>query len=124
MGLLVLNSDIVEYKIYSNITIEDDVDFKVKSQHTNDILFETVAYVLESNERYTSFIIYQDEFEWSFDAGLSKDIDGIYNYELILDNTVVDYGLIKIINVDNTLQTEGFISTNEDGKSRVVYKPI
>lgn len=124
MALLTLNSNQTDYKIYSNERIEDDVDFVVISQHTNDILFKTVGHTLEINDRYTSFIIYPNEFEWSFNTGFEKDIDGIYNYELKIEDEIVDYGLIKIINEDNQLPTDSFISNNEDGKSRVVYNPI
>lgn len=124
MALLILNSNINEYKIYSNKYINDDVDFVVISQQSNDVLFRTTAYASTVNDRYSSFIIYQNRFEWSFDAGFSQDIDGIYNYQLKIEDQVVDYGLIKIINEDNTLPTDSFISNNENGKSRIVYKPI
>lgn len=123
MALLIL-TEATEYYIYSNEIIEDDCLLTIVSQHTNDVLFQTTAYLSTINDRFSSFVIYTNEFEWSFDAGFNKDIDGIYNYTLKIDNNIVDYGLIKIINEDNTLPTDSFISDNEDGKSRVIYKPI
>jgi len=144
MALLRLNNYTSIYKIYTNIPFSDDSArvnrLTIKSQHTNDLLYDIMLNFGDGNNRYTFYEMQQfGGNPYQFD--LDKDVDGIYNYEVqttdmddegeIINIVVYDKGLIKI-EVERPYEdkyvtgyiNKDFKSDNEEGKSRVLYKPI
>ena len=135
MALLRLNENQQGlYKIYSNIGIGVD-SFNtainrliIKSQHTNDILFDLGINWFDGNERYAVYEILNSSIFGTniYDFDLQKDIDGIYNYGLqfvefeedeegnIIFNYIetFDSGLMKIevvrFNVDKDKEQIGY----------------
>ena len=147
MALLKITEDNFQsYIIYSNRGVGDlrfaNNRLRVISQHTNDILFVALINFLgDGEDRWVSYEIVQ--IYWNGGAGANKDIDGIYNY--YIDNVefddeeqfmykegeLWDFGLIKVVverqgedNIYIGYPQKSLVSNNEEGKSRVLYKPI
>ena len=108
----------VNFYINYGPLVETTYVLELYSQHSNDNLVVIDITNTISNERYTQFSIDVD------DIPTDLDINGIYNYVVKADNETIDYGLVKLINKNNELDSVSYQSDNEERKSRILYKPL
>lgn len=146
---LELNPNRLTYDLYVNIInyLEDKATLIVKSQYSNTILFQTILSTQLSNERYTYFefetdldltndingiyeyIIVSSEttvFIWNLNFVKFNEETRLFNFSDNsgeLDGNTIDFGLIKIINKGNELETLSYISNNEERKAKILYRP-
>ena len=107
----------IKFYINQGPLLESSYILEMYSQHSNTLLFSTTMQIIESNERYTGFTI------TVADIPTTLDINGIYNY-FVKGDDIVDYGLMKLINKNNELDSVSYKSDNEERKSRILYKKL
>ena len=110
-------SELVNFYINYGPYVGTSYVLELYSQHSNDLLVSLDLTTISTNDRYTHFSIDVD------DIPTTLDIDGIYNYK-VKDDDVIDYGLVKLINKNNELDSISYQSDNEERKSRILYKPL
>jgi hypothetical protein len=111
-------SENVNFYINYGPLLEAQYVLELYSQHSNDNLVNIDISNISSNDRYTHFGINVE------DIPTTLDIDGIYNYRVKDQDEIIDYGLIKLINKNNELDSISYQSDNEERKSRILYKPL
>ena len=111
-------SSTVNFYINYGPLVETTYVLELYSQHSNDNLVVIDITNTVSNERYTQFSIDVDDIQTNL------DIDGIYNYTVKHDGEIIDYGLLKLINKNNELDSVSYQSDNEERKSRILYNPL
>lgn len=118
MTITIQDTELVFFYINIGPLVEETYLLELYSQHSNDNLVAIDITTNESNSRYTQFSIEVA------DIPTDLDINGIYNYKVKFDGETIDYGLLKLINKNNELDSISYQSNNEDRKSRILYKPL
>jgi hypothetical protein len=114
------------YNLYFNLSNEVigigslDWRFRLKSQHSNLYTLDTQVLIDETNSRYTKFTL-----EIPSDMP-EKHLNGIYDYELedYANGIMIETGLLKLISGSGgTMDTQSYVSDNENNENEVYYRP-
>lgn len=91
---------------------------EVKSQLSNDLMFNRPMNFIQGNERYCSF-----EFLLPSVEGLEHK-NSMCDYTVFQDGIVIDTGSLKLIySPGGGTGTQAYISDNEDREGVVYYRP-
>ena len=99
-----------------NITI--DTQLEVTSQHSNTVLFDLPAVLINSNDRYSRFECVVPTNLWN------EHKDGMHTYRVYAAETTYDTGSFKLVTTPGgTAGTEPYVSNNEKRQAKVIYRP-
>ena len=93
--------------------------YKLTSQYSNGVTLDVEAILVDTNSRYSHFTI-----EVPLDMP-EKHLNGIYDYTLVdSGDVIIDKGLLKLIGGSGgTMNTEAYVSDNENNESTIYYRP-
>lgn len=93
-------------------------ELKIISQWSNTAILEVPFTITVGNSRYFGI-----EFPIDVDFP-KKHKNGMYNYEVIINNEIIDSGILKIVtNPGGEEFTESYTSNNENRATKVYYRP-
>ena len=115
-----------DFDLYVNVANLQEADYiiSIRSLLTKDELYRLEMELIETNDRYTHFNVCAPQ-------SIKNDIDGIYEYYIMIDDVeveddllqVVDYGMVRLINKNYNVTVPVFKSANDESKARVLYRP-
>jgi hypothetical protein len=106
------------YNLFINgqYSFADRIEFI--SMYSNTILFDQPATIFTHNTRYTQLV-----FDIPTDLA-SEHVEGIYKYIVYEGTTELVDGVIKVItNPGGSMNTDPYISNNEDREAQVYFRP-
>ena len=117
MTITILEDQLAFYIAIDTPNILDDARLEVFSPYSNTVIFDKLAILIESNARYSRFLVDTPTDLWD------KHVNGMYTYRVYyLDNTY-DTGSFKLITQPGgDMGTIPHISNNENRQATVVYR--
>jgi len=118
MTITILEDQLAFYIAIDTPNIQNDARLEVFSPYSNTVLFDQVATLIESNARFSRFVVDTPTDLWD------KHYNGMYTYKVYDIENIYDTGSFKLITQPGgDMGTVAHISNNENRQATVVYRP-